>query len=282
MKNFKWNLPTYAPILVVTRIRNENDIKEVDVSIGSEVLFIDMFSLKVYESYSVNKIHVTRYLGQFHDKRQGKYGLTFFQAQDYASSIEKRRRDFYGVLIKVVTTKNRLGISDPTDFTNEVKFFPNNDTFDVTNMVTTNENKEVYFMILKWMEAKFNFTLKAFMRKDMKFGAPEILSNGSIVLGDGAFRDVFEGSVDLLCTTVVMLPERVQFGAFLPPINLRHDAIYIPFADSNEYLDLNVFFRPFSTELWMVVILKCIILSIFVYVVEWFHDYKLVGFDIYK
>ena len=58
LRNFKWNLPTYVPILVVSRIKNENDLKEVDVSIGSQVLFLDWFSLKVYESYTVNKVHV--------------------------------------------------------------------------------------------------------------------------------------------------------------------------------------------------------------------------------
>lgn len=276
LRNFKWNLPTYAPILVVSRIKNEMELNQVDVSIGSQVLFLDWFSLKVYESYTVNKIHVTRYLGQFQEKKNGKNDMIFFQCKDYTPSIEKRRQNFYGLQIKVATTKTRLGISNPADFSNEVKFFPNNDTYDVTNMVTTNENKEEFFMILKWMETKFNFTAKVFMRKDMKYGSPKVSSNGSIVLGEGAFRDMFEGSVELICTTVIMLPERAQVGTFLPTIFVKHDAIYIPI---NEYLDWNVFFGPQSTKLWIAVILKCIIFSIFVYVIEWFHNYKLVGLD---
>ena len=113
----------------------------------------------------------------------------------------------------------------------------------------------------------------------MKIGSP-VLSNGSIVLGEGFFRDMFEGIVDFVCASIVMLPERTQFGTFLPPIYVRREAIYIPIIDSNEYLDWNVLFEPFSTELWIVVILKCFIFSLFVYVVEWFHNYKLVGFDV--
>ena len=42
-------------LLVVCKIQNEEDLKEVNVSIGSEVLFLDAVLLKVYESYTINK-----------------------------------------------------------------------------------------------------------------------------------------------------------------------------------------------------------------------------------
>ena len=90
LRNFKRNQPTYAPILVVSRIQNETELNQVDVSIGSQVLFLDWFSLKVYESYTVNKIHVTRYLGQFQDQKKGKHDMMFFQSKDYIPCIEKR------------------------------------------------------------------------------------------------------------------------------------------------------------------------------------------------
>ena len=131
----------------------------------------------------------------------------------------------------MAATNFLLGTSDPADFSLDVKFFPNNNTYDVTTMVATNENKERFYMVLKWLETKFNFTAKVFLRKDMKYGSPKVLSNGSIVLGEGAFRDMFEGSVDFLLTTVIMTPERTLFGTFLPPIFIKHDAIFIPFMD---------------------------------------------------
>ena len=279
LSNFTWVLPTYAPILVVTKIQNEMELNQVDVSIGSQVLFLDWLSLKVYESYTVNKIHVTRYLGKFQNQKASKNdGVMFFQSKDYTPCIEKRRQNFHGLQIKVATTKSRLGISDPRDFSNEIKFFPNNDTYDVTTIVTTNENKERFYLVLKWMETKFNFTAQVFLRKDMKFGygSPKVLSNRSIVLGEGVVRDMAEGLVDFIGATMIMLPELSQFGTFLPPIYEGHDAIYIPIIDSNEHLDWNVFFGPFSFKLWIAVILKCIIFAVFIYVVEWFHNYKLV------
>ena len=279
LKNFKWNQPTYGPILVVSKFQNEIELNKVDVSIGSQVLFIDWFSLKVYESYTVNKIHVTRYLGQFRDQKIGKNDMKFFHSKDYIPCIEKRRQNFHGLQIKVGITKSRLGISDPAKFPNEVKFFPKNNTYDVTTIVATTENKSLMsIMILKWMETKFNFTAQVFLRKDMKFGygSPKVLSNRSIVLGEGVVRDMAEGLVDFIGATMIMLPELSQFGTFLPPIYEGHDAIYIPIIDSNEHLDWNVFFGPFSFKLWIAVILKCIIFAVFIYVVEWFHNYKLV------
>ena len=276
LRNFKWNLPTYVPILVVSRIKNENDLKEVDVSIGSQVLFLDWFSLKVYESYTVNKIPVTRYLGQFQEKKKDKQDMIYVQSMDYKFSMEKRRENFYGLQIKVGTTKRALGISNPADFSNQVTFFSNNDTYDVTNLVNISEKIHGFFMVLKWMETKFNFTAKVFLRKDMKFGSPKVLSNGSIVLGEGAVRDLFEGSIDFLCTPAMMSPERTEFGTFLPPIFITNDAIVIPKVDSVEYLDWDVFLNPFSKKMWMALFLKCIVFSIFAFIIEWLHNYNMV------
>ena len=95
--------------------------------------------------------------------------------------MEKRRTDFYGLQIKVATTKTALGISNPADFSNKIIFFPNNDTYDVTNLVTFSENKHHayehnFLLYLKWMEAELNFTTKIFLRKDNKVGSPKVLS----------------------------------------------------------------------------------------------------------
>ena len=282
LKNFKWNLPTYAPTLVVSRIQNEVQLEQVEVSIGSEVLFLDPFSFKVYESYTVNKIHVTRFLGQFQEENKRKDDLFFLLSIDYSPFMEKRRRNFYGLQINVATTKHALGISDPADFSNQVIFFPNNNTYDVTKLVNISENKKNYhynyLLYLKWMETKLNFTAKIFLRKDMKLGSPKVLSNGSFILSEGIFRDMYEGSVEILSDGIKMLPERAEFGTYLPSIDYVHDEIYIPNVDSAEYQDWDAFINPFSTEMWIAIIMKCILFSIFVYIIEWFHNYKLVRY----
>ena len=51
--------------MVVSKIQNTDDLKNVDLPIDAEVYFIDVDSLKTYEAYKINEIQVTRYLGQF-------------------------------------------------------------------------------------------------------------------------------------------------------------------------------------------------------------------------
>ena len=80
---FKWNNPTYVPILVVTKIKTEDDLKKVDISIGSEVLFLDWDSLKVYESYTINKIQISRYLGQFQASNSGMADAAFVPSIEF-------------------------------------------------------------------------------------------------------------------------------------------------------------------------------------------------------
>ena len=51
--------------MVVSKVQNTDDLKNVDLPIDAEVYFIDVDSLKTYEAYKINEIQVTRYLGQF-------------------------------------------------------------------------------------------------------------------------------------------------------------------------------------------------------------------------
>ena len=83
LTKFKWNDPTYVPILVVSKIQNEEDLTKVNISIGSEVLFMDWDSLKVYESYTINKIQITRYLGQFQGNDRSKAEAKFLPSINY-------------------------------------------------------------------------------------------------------------------------------------------------------------------------------------------------------
>ena len=163
LTQFKWNNPTYNPILVVSRIRTEQDLKEVDVfvSIGSEVLFLDWVSLKVYESYTINKIQITRYLGQFQANNSGKAVAKFVPSIDYISNMENRRCDFYGIQLKGAISWMS---EDPANYSNLVQFFPNNDTYDITKLAKNPKYYGVKFWnilelkILNVMESKFNFT----------------------------------------------------------------------------------------------------------------------------
>ena len=50
--------------LVVTQIQKEEDLNQVSVSIDKQIYFVDEVSWKTYESYTINEIHITTFLGQ--------------------------------------------------------------------------------------------------------------------------------------------------------------------------------------------------------------------------
>ena len=170
LSQFRWKNQTYAPILVVSNTQSEEHLKEVDVSIGSEVLFLDWLSLKVYESYTINKIQITRYLGQFQENNGSKAELKFVPSTNYISNMENRRNDFHGLELSSAVAYLS---EDPENYSNHVQFFPNNDTYDVTKLAADPIYHGKFWnildmKILKRMECKFNFTAKLFLRKDMK------------------------------------------------------------------------------------------------------------------
>ena len=277
LNQFKWNNPTNAPVLVVSKIETKEDLREVEVSIGSEVIFLDRISLKVYESYTINKVKIRRYLGQFQANVGGKATATFFPSKDYISNMENRRCDLYGLEIKGAVGWFR---EDPGNYSN-VQFFSNNGTYDITKIAN---NPKYYgkfdnifeLKILESMESRLNFSSKLFLRRDMKLGSPYISSNGTAVIGEGVFQNLVDGSLDFASGPFMIKPLRLQFVDFLPTIDRAHDAIFIPTEDSSEEIDWNVFFEPFSIEAWIAVTTKCVIFTIFVTIIEWVHDFKLV------
>ena len=154
--------------------------------------------------------------------------------------------------------------------------------YDVTNLVGNPEYSGLFYgmvegMILKLMETKFNFTSKLFSRKDNKQGSPHVLSNGSTVIDkEGIFQDLMEGSIEFVCGYFQMLPIRQQFVDFLPVLWSAHDAIFIPIEDPTEEIDWKVFFKPFAIEVWFAILIKCIIFTTLVSIIEWFHYSRLV------
>ena len=279
LTQFQWTNPTYAPILVVFKMQTEADLKEVDVSIGSEVLFLDWYSFKVYESYSINKIKIRRYLGQLQTYNTSKESSRFFPSEDFIPNMENRRGNFFGMQL----TGGIAGMKgDPKDYLNLVKFIPEKDAYDVTNIVGNPKYARILDdfverMILKLMENKFNFTSKLLLRRDQKIGSPRISSNHTAIIDqEGIFQDLVGGSIEFACASFSMLPTRLKFVDFLPPTWSDHDTIFIPIKDSSEEIDWNTFIDPFAMEIWIAIVIKCIIFTTLVSIIEWFHDCKMV------
>ena len=74
-----------------------------------------------------------------------------------------------------------------------------------------------------------------------------------------------------------MSPIRQQFVDFLPIMRSDSDTIFVPIEDTHEGIDWKVFLQPLATDVWIAIIIKCIIFSTLASIIEWFHDYKLVS-----
>ena len=275
LSQVKWNIPSFAVMLVVSKIQAEEDLMEVEVGIGCEVLFLDWVSYKVYESYTINKIHITRYLGQFNQNSAGE--TIFVSSQDYIPNMENRRGNFYGLQLTGGIMAGEIGNNS-----NLVQFLPNIDTYDVTKLITNPTHYDKFWnvfevKILELMETRFNFTSKLLLRKDGKLGGPHISSNGSTEIGEGIFQNLVEGSIEFIWDYLYMLPIRQQLVDYLPVVRSYHDAIFVKVEDSLEEIDWNVFFHPFTLEVWMAIVIKSIVFTILAIIIECIHDCKIVS-----
>ena len=276
LSQVKWNIPSFAVMLVVSKIQAEEDLMEVELGIGCEVLFLDWVSNKVFESYTINKIHITRYLGQFNQNSAGE--TIFVSSQDYIPNMENRRGNFYGLQLTggIMEMPGEIGNNS-----NIVGFLPNIDTYDITKLITNPAHYNKFWnifevKILKLMEARFNFTSKLLLRKDRKVGTLHISSNGSTKIGEGLIQNLVEGSLEFIWDYWHTTPIRQQFVGFLPTIRSHRDAIFVPINDTYEEIDWTVFLQPFAPGIWIAIIIKCIIFSTLASIMEWFHDCKLV------
>ena len=246
--------------LVITSIEEEKELKlkEISIPIDKEVYFLDQNSLKIYEAYSVNNIKITRYLGQF-----DKNGQNFISANDISNSVIERRGNFYGIELICMLEHYPPLINLPVDFKSHVSYFSNNQTYDLTNIVTG-----AYIDILHSMEKIYNFSTKFYHRKDGKWGSG-ILSNGTIG-AEGMLLNLVEGSADMVAP-FTMMSSRLVFVDFGPVFTVDFLGLYIPRHSIWENIDWTIFVEPFNWRLWITLIAAASLFATCVYIMEWLY-----------
>ena len=272
---FNWNFRSDARSLTITEIQNETDLHQVKVPIGNEIFFLDRNSMKVYEAYDVNHVHVTNYLGMFHE--DDKSTIKFLPSKNYHPLIVSRRKNFHGLLFKGVTFTTHE-TSKLEDLAN-IQYYPKNKTYDITNLMTTDPDifwSPKLIPVLQILESQLNFTFRIFIREDQKLGSPKLLSNGSISLGDGMFNDLKDGVVDIIMSLMTVIPVRSEIVDYLPILSFDHAALFIPNTLEAEVIDWTVFFYPFSYELWAFIVFKSILFVLVVHLIGWLHGIKMV------
>ena len=153
----------------------------------------------------------------------------------------------------------------PSNFRETATYFPQNETYDVTELV----NGGIFIDVLHTLEKQFNFTTKLYVRKDGRWGVPYKSSNGTLVIPKGKVKDLAEGSVDLIVSGLAKLQTRLLVIDYLPILTEEYAAIFIPLDDGVEVLDWTVYHGPFSKGLWFTIFITASVMTIFLYIMEW-------------
>ena len=262
IKTVSLNKPIKTQIVVISQIEKENDLNEFDISVGEEVYFLDKNSFKIYEAYVVNNVHVTRYLGQF--KEINKSSALFSPSDDFIDSFIERRKDFHGIQL-IGMTESEKGLSYikiPNEFADQSNYFPENETYDVTSIVSGS-----YINALKHLEKSLNFSTKLYKRKDGLFGMPKIFSNGTIIL-NGMMKSIVESHVDIICAAMGILPIRHAYVDFLVPMSQKVASLFIANNKNLAITDWTVYLTPFSIKLWLIIVASAITFMVIITILE--------------
>ena len=172
------------------------DLNECKIDINQEIYFLNELSLEIFEKYTVNEYEIIKKLGHFTND-------TYEPTKGVDTNFLKRRSNFMGIQMTAMTEISQGGRMINFENLHDAPYFLKNDTYDVTY-----STKGSFYEILKYMEKKLNFTTKLYKRKVAAWGIPKVYPNGSIQISDGMVKDVAFGSLDMIVTGLVMLPER--------------------------------------------------------------------------
>ena len=262
IKKLSLNKPIKIKTVVISQIETENDLNTIDISIGEEVYFIDKNTFKIYESYTINNVHVTGYLGQFYEANRSS--AFFSPANDFIDSFVDRRKDFHGIQLIGMTEeeKQHTNINIPDNFADNSNYFPENETYDVTNIVSG-----TYINALNHLEKSLNFSTKLYKRKDGIWGGPMTLANGTVIL-NGIIKSITENNVDMICAALSMIQSRMTYVDYLVPVTQSYASLFIANHDNFDVIDWTVYLSPFSIWIWLITISSAITFMTIMTIIE--------------
>ena len=236
-----------ATTLVVTNIFQIKDLHHMSkcLTIDKRIYFLDGFSWKLYETYTINKILITNFLGHV-EVENGK----FVYSKPCIPGFEKRRSNFFGLQLNGMIEFESPYVIFPNNFTSKVQYFKNNNTYDMTNVADG-----IFINILHSLEKSLNFSTKLYLRRDRKWGMPLTFPNGSFVL-DGMIKSLVEvDAIDFIWTSLDIVPERIPYVDFLPAMAYDHGAIFIQDHEKMYQIQFSLFLEPLTLKLWIAILL---------------------------
>ena len=268
---FIWNInqldsfltfPMDGKSIVLTNMTDEMELSKLSLTINQEVYIFNWKSMKLYETYSINGVKVTNDLGQLiKDEESGIW--TFIRSNPMKKSFVRRRGNFHGKNLVGMVNVYAPSVVLPKNFEDKAKYFPVNETYDVTDHVSG-----TYISFLRLSQRMLNFTSKIYIRKDRVWGSALQFKNGTTQF-TGMLQNVVEGNADFIWSVIARYQERNPYLDYLPNMNAYYGAIYLPRLE--ESYDWSVFIAPFTADLWIAIVITSVITAILIIVLERIH-----------
>ena len=219
--------------------------------INQRVYFLDVELFQIFERYTINNVKLNRMIGKIMNQ-------TFVYENGIRESFLWRRRNFYGVTLKVMTeNKQPIAYLDP-NYKSQSRFHGKNQTYEVTNQV-----QGVFIDVLNILQKSLNFSTKIYKRLDGVWGMPNFLPNGTISV-NGMVGNLYRQEVDLIVASLGVFFPRILVIDYLQPITEANGGIYIRADNIQESFDFRTYLVPLNRNTWLCITVSCILISLFV------------------
>ena len=183
----------------------DNVLENFICSINEEVYLLNENTGHVFETYFINNVKIKRKVAFFDTDLK----IIWTEPQ----SMIKRRSNFHGIHLKSLTGPSGDNVRLDSKYSSEALYFPNNETYDISNHVSG-----IIIDIVSIMTNNLNFTTNYFMRKDRKWGTVIKYSNGTLG-GVGTVSDLFHGKADIIAGPLSITMSRMPYIQYLPTLN---------------------------------------------------------------
>ena len=248
----KFGLGKEKPIILILQTKTNLDQQEealMKIRLDQEIFFIPLDTRELLEVYAVNNVLVKNLVGHYLDPDHGtKLVFKFESEEPWHSKLGQRRQDFHGATLVGMTDHDPpFMYLDPHCY-NSAKLNEADMTYDMKDCVTGG----IYFDLFTTMIRMLNFTYTMTRRDDGVWGT--VIDNKPY----GMLSNLADGSADVIVSALAMTLVRYPFAAYLPVVDGTTPSIFIKRDQQKEYRWLT-FIKPFSLELWLVLILVAIV-----------------------
>ena len=248
-------------MLILQTKQFQNFYNNLELEISHQVFLLKESSQELYETYIINSQHIKRKIGHI-DMNTHRFKWN----KNVNSNFYKRRANFHGLVLKAMTEFSGLNMNAHSTYITNAPYYSNNQTY-LVNGYTYG----FYNDLLRTLEYELNFTTLIFKRKERSWGYIYPQSNGSYV-GTGIVGDIFFKRADIIVAPLAIIFKRKFYIDYLPPVRQIRAAIYAATANLDESMDIKLFISPFTTKVWVIIIIISILTAILKSFTIWYYD----------